>query len=739
MVDLTVSNVSGLIAVGVAVLQVFISIALPIIILGFFRRIPATASASTWSVLARELHSSYWPTFLGADSSATSGVYVPVSIASWSRTVARVLTAIAAVVTPRTFHYIEDTSAFGSGTPLRDENNRFSRVCSGVGFETCPHSSGNVVSTTNESGIFVTGDWYDTRVSQDVVDCFQSGLLTMEPSVSSLFDIQARYTVMSPASDPDEFIPFDNNTAYPLSQLRPIQSLVTDGGYKLVEGLVVDLPAGGIGFRNHSAPPWRPHGSEWSEDLLFVEPETQCVDLNLTLDYDVVTSSSGSGGYENLVLTDRGGFANFQKDFSPTNWTTERSQKSAFRYLNSHIGKTFPLLREGAGTTSLGFLEFMSLQTSTEYGAYLQGTDNAFTGVNFSDTGSGNLTSFPAIHPNPFGTDFQNSTEAVPLCSRTTTWDYANITNIAVGCGLVYGVPQRLTAGDTLIFRDPGSKWSIPLYYAQRASEPYSRPPLSGVENTDKPLGRVRPLWGLVTWENARQLGGLATLHNDHLWLPGFVDPDSVSEEPDNHNLPGVDFYRTALSRTFAVNSGGSVGFFDYSGATSVALLRKWQQLSDLDRRRGKYVLGTRGLATTSAATGNADADPANNIPVVTYASRVRFHLVYGIPAFLTLAMAVLVLVVAAVAIFLRGSGIRRMTAFLSWTSVGRIFTSQTPRDGSALSVSLKPSERWITEEGRQQVAVIGDREDEIDEPKTDEGRDTPPAQQGLIQGTAAS
>jgi hypothetical protein len=97
------------------------------------------------------------------------------------------------------------------------------------------------------------------------------------------------------------------------------------------------------------------------------------------------------------------------------------SGESAFRYLNSHIGKTFPLLREGAGTTSLGFLEFMSLQTSTEYGAYLQGTDNAFTGVNFSDTGSGNLTSFPAIHPNPFGIDFQNFTEAGRFINYTCT------------------------------------------------------------------------------------------------------------------------------------------------------------------------------------------------------------------------------------------------------------------------------------------------------------------------------
>jgi hypothetical protein len=33
------------------------------------------------------------------------------------------------------------------------------------------------------------------------------------------------------------------------------------------------------------------------------------------------------------------------------------------------------------------------------------------------------------------------------------------------------------------------------------------------------------------------------------------------------------------------------------------------------------------GLATASIASANAEANLANNIPVVTYASRVRFHI----------------------------------------------------------------------------------------------------------------
>lgn len=66
--DLSVSDVSGMVAVGIAAskfllividmckssrslsVQIFIPFALPIILLGFFKRSPTTLSASTWSI-----------------------------------------------------------------------------------------------------------------------------------------------------------------------------------------------------------------------------------------------------------------------------------------------------------------------------------------------------------------------------------------------------------------------------------------------------------------------------------------------------------------------------------------------------------------------------------------------------------------------------------------------------------------------------------------------------------------
>ncbi|CAI7641711.1 unnamed protein product [Penicillium pancosmium] len=445
--DLTISNVSGMIAVGVAVVQILIPIALPIILLGFFKSSTAKLSATTWSALAAELYSSYWPTILRADSSGSKSSAV--SVVSWSKTAAKILTAVAAILTPlglyqeivaqapvpAQFHYLEDTSVFGKSTPPRNKNIQFSRICRGHSFMICPSlSEENAIWNNNGS------------IPPHLLKTFQSGLSTMQASVSSIFDIQSRYTVTPHAIDQNN--PIENGAGYPMSQLRPIQSLITRRGYQLLEGLVVDLQAGGIGFRNHTAPVWQPLGSEWSEDLLFIEPETKCIDLNLTIDYRVAKSARDEGGeYTNYVLTDRGGFSNLATEFSPFNWTTSHSQDSpelsqraftaawvnnvmsmifmnvtnprnyngsredAFTYLNSYQGKRFPLPHDIAVTHR------PRLQvSSTGYGLYLSGADSAIEGVNSSNSDIGNLTDYKAaLYQNPFHIGSSNFTPASKL------------------------------------------------------------------------------------------------------------------------------------------------------------------------------------------------------------------------------------------------------------------------------------------------------------------------------------
>lgn len=378
------------------------------------------------------------------------------------------------------------------------------------------------------------------------------------------------------------------------------------------------------------------------------------------------------------------------------------------------------------------------------------------------------------------------------LCSRTTSLDYANISNIDVHCGLVSGVPQRQAPGNSIMFNDPGSNWSIPLYscaagvkatiktvsFRFNGSDDLSglrvtdiRPkkyidnsskPLWGVENSRLLLNDVRPLWGLVSPEFASKLG-LSTLRREHLWLPGTANLDIFSTLPDSQNLPGVYFYGTALAGAFDVSPSG-MGFFDYTGASSISLLLQWQKLSQTLTGTAEalnliwtdiaanYVLGTRSMVTSATGGDSANESETSvpNVSVIFYANSIRFHMLYGIPAFLTLTMTLLLCAFALASIILRGSGPRRMTKFLNWTSPGRIFTSVNQgSDESVIYLSPKPSKAWTKEEGRRGITVMDqdegqtaeskpEQESDPTEPEPHEKSDTPPAQQSLLRARTA-
>lgn len=363
-----------------------------------------------------------------------------------------VLIAIAAVVTPiglyesivasdsptnSPFHYVQDSSTFGLGTPPRTDL-PWSRFCGGMNMVACPNSFSNVTRFSNSTGEYFHVEKYDTRVPQYVIDAFQSGLSAFNKSVSSIFDIQSRYYSWSPESrSPDGLRP-DNGSSYPTSGFRPIESVILKDKVTLVEGLVVDMVNGGIGFRNHSAPPVDGFGSEWSEDILFVVPESQCVDMNITLDFMLPKYYSDTDSITNLVLTDHGGFAHITKEYPKVDvsdaqnnpnlrerahkaaWinnaysmafmnitsikTENDSNSHAFEYLNSEVGKRFPLMGNGFSPSIL--INPYSIQSSGRYGSYLDGLDQGIDAFKSPDIFniSKNIThpSKPPLYPNPF-------------------------------------------------------------------------------------------------------------------------------------------------------------------------------------------------------------------------------------------------------------------------------------------------------------------------------------------------
>jgi hypothetical protein len=410
------------------------------------------------SVIGRFLHSSLWPVILGTDSAATLSANRSTLLMSCFRIFMLVLIAIAAIVTPlglyeglvaelsstsQAFHYIQDPSTFGLGTPPRTAaSGTWSRICGAFSPYVCPNSPNKLNEFENVTGSFVSSEYYSSKIPSDIIEGLHSGLADFGPSVAGPFDIQYRSYIQSALDVDGRGIPIDNGTEpYTKGTYQPISTQVLSDSYLVVEGLIVDMKNGGIGLRNHSAPPPRQYGSSWSEDLLFASPDTVCVDTNLTLDFVIPSTtleSTSPGSAFRLNLTDRGGFVNLNQTYpiwnkgdpqqSPelwlraykaawlnnalsmafmniTNIANETSHLKAFSYLNSTMNKTFPLhYPDGEAASRMISVKPNALQVSASFGNYLDNLDvgQSNTSTYGNSTRYYNFTAKPPIYANPF-------------------------------------------------------------------------------------------------------------------------------------------------------------------------------------------------------------------------------------------------------------------------------------------------------------------------------------------------
>ena len=321
MVELTVGYVSGFIATGVFLAHFFVPLFLALVMVAVLRD---NNSAVTWSVAARFLQSSKWPSIMRTDSSGSKGVRKPVLAVSKLQTITMFLITISSVITPlglyeaispnqkpvsKTFGYVKDPSPLGFGTPPRPEF-ATTRLCGGRGPGTVPCPGSKTVDRSTRNNTTMTIDYdLDVTVPDGLTKLYGSGMNAQSATLSSIWDIQWRqYTY-----DIDEDKMINKGEKYLVGATRTASTVALDNKVQLVEGLVVDTRANssGIGFRNHSIPQGVNEGGTWSEDILWVEPETVCVDTNLTLDFTLGHDLLEL--IQNLRLTDRGGFANLGK------------------------------------------------------------------------------------------------------------------------------------------------------------------------------------------------------------------------------------------------------------------------------------------------------------------------------------------------------------------------------------------------------------------------------------------
>jgi hypothetical protein len=166
-----------------------------------------------------------------------------------------------------------------------------------------------------------------------------------------------------------------------LSLLTTTQSLILREGIFAVESLIVDLTEHpGIGFWNHTFPTV-PHGGTWSNEVLWLEPVSSCVNTNLTIDYKLMGRPNSA---TEVNLTDRGGFVDLSHNYPTLNRSGQHisiyehaykgatlSNMYAMLSFNltarneSYIGRTFPL--DTHASFSAGYFQYLRNGLLTEH------------------------------------------------------------------------------------------------------------------------------------------------------------------------------------------------------------------------------------------------------------------------------------------------------------------------------------------------------------------------------------
>ncbi|KAF9891016.1 hypothetical protein FE257_005273 [Aspergillus nanangensis] len=667
---LTIAEVSGLIATGVFVLQLALPLLIPWILVAL---VTENNSILTWAVLGRYLHSSLWPTLLGSSTASTTGVPSRVVWTGWLQTAVLAVISIASICTPlglynsiepgkaltsRQFGYARDPSAFGYGTPPRSAA-PFTRNC---GFDRpCPGSTLNEVC--RKQGLLenctVT---YESRIPSSLLDLYRDGAASFNETVSSIFDLQYRTFVRGVDA-------YSVLGWYAKPYYRHLEVLILGEEVQVVEGLIVDMEGGGIGLRNHTVPQSAlEYGASWSEDLLFIQPETECVPLNLTIDFEFPADGQTSLLTVDPAVVDHGGLSSLSipgpsmiPSVNGQDGLDLRARAYQAAWLNNFLtlvyfnatnpdpsnvtrldvarGQSFPIPHPNNFTVM-----YRNLKTTIDYGQYLSLSVNSNSSQKANSTRS----------QNPHGVAQENFTYASKLCAGSSASSPANATSTIIGCSFVYGAAYRRDGGSNLT-TDPHSQWSIPLYSCATAvkatiktvdfqyngtglddlkvssmgGKQYPHPsdqPLWGVEDLkDRTLSEVQPMWGVVASnDSVTSRLNVSTLQQESLYLPGYIDQMSLlngfSPVPvsTGQNLPGVDFYSQALLRTLSIDIPAGQPYADYSGLTSLGLYAKWQNLSSSADGTASMlnliwtdfaansVVGTKGWGLSAAASQEA-------------------------------------------------------------------------------------------------------------------------------------
>ncbi|KAK2764406.1 hypothetical protein FQN54_009100 [Arachnomyces sp. PD_36] len=627
--SLTVGQVSGLIALGTSI--------------GMNTLGPRTAEGR--SVLARQLHASTWPSLLQTDSVTDRHVDWSVAAVAYLGLAFVFLAFVAGFVTPlglgegvvavgqqtMDFAYAPDLSSFGRNTQPRPDM-PLSRDCGNADY-LCPgaivphHFVGEGYNRTMKPNTAAT-----TGIPSNMTTLFSSA--TKDSTIASIFEIQYR------SWQTKTYEIFGDNNPYVAGVYRGVDNLIPRENITIVEGAIVDMESGGIGFRNHTLPSRLTDGASWNEDLLWLEPDIACVNTNLSL--EAVLGDPGDPTLSHLSkfeLVDDGGFADLRLGNPYDSWedipysdpdvrtradrtawlhnvlfamTQNLTNSQDYKYgLNATKGRHYPLNAEGdlgEAIIPLGIASyFLDIGSLLDLPFVYQRND-------------GNLTvDGPPLYPiedYPYEHASYLDDWLASGCRGNISPNNGNEedNDYNVHCGYFLGFPSRVDGGSPLQ-EEEGSKWNFPLNvcagtvqasiktvsFAINGSTSLADLEITKIEDKSYADEASHPLWAFED----RRFPGYEGARVAPLW--GMVDDSYEGTEgynfsrrpsfylPHTETMTSWDFYDlkldslAGLAAPLGILSNLFSSVFDiyshstaqYRGADNLVLRSKWSSLSD--------------------------------------------------------------------------------------------------------------------------------------------------------------
>lgn len=706
------------------------------------------------SVVGRLLNNSSWPTILMTDTAATTRVGKRVVLFSFFSSVGMILWAVVSIITPLglyenhshssyeevEFGYAPDLQSIGRGTPPRTDYN-VSRLCGSVPLIDCPgQNQGFNFSGDYDPDHYYSNDkaWISSAVPTNITKIFSSGSHGNRNLVASAFDIEYRSFVQAANSTFQQELrglEIDQGRKRTQALFRMYESLITKDQVNIVDGLIVDTKVGGIGFRNHTVPIDPGEGSEWTEGLLWIQPETVCVSTNMSIEYTITVSV----GENNAFLMDRGGFSGLAIDPPLINFNDTQTRPELFA--RAH---------KGATCNNSNLMKLMGIsKNKTAIGTLYPLESGGFQWhhrINIASFGLPPMTW--GMLP---GLDFENSESQSfsvandSLCDPGGYWwfdasDLAYIGNITFGAGLMLGTARRSDGNSDRL--DPGSKWSAPIYSCATALKAHimdvsfringtnsltnlqvasMKPriyssnaslPLWAVEDTGMIIEDVAPFWGVVD-DKYESRPHLWTLRRDSLYLPAGAG--SFAWDLKTNSASASAQAPQAVLKAVYKDQNSDVELPDYSGFQNYPLYLKWQELSQSSDTAStivnliwtdimaNYVLGTKStLNADDRFVDSSEGAKGPMIRVLQSRRKVEYDLRYGILGIVFLAFYLMAILLALTFWVTGRVHFEYLRTLLNQTATGRCVTVE--RHGDAARAPAVGTRKWIQVYGEEDL-----------------------------------